>query len=210
MSTRGRSSSPRPLGGSDAEMVARSLSPKNDKADAKVVVISNLTRNVLAAHLQKIFGHYGEVRKIDLPTYPKSGQNRGKAALEFMESSSAHIAASHMNGGQLDGSILTVELSDLPLPRSRSRSHSRSRSLVRAHPLVVATVEAVGCVAETPIVEGLPADAPETRIVLLVPGRPSYAEGRVEPFCSFPESLSLLCELVLFILALEEPHSISK
>src|ERR1700721_1004789 len=54
----------------------------------------------------------------------KAGQNRGKAALEFADSPSAHKAASHMDGGQLDGSILKVELSELPI-----RSSSRSRPL---------------------------------------------------------------------------------
>lgn len=68
--------------------------------------------------------------------------------MEFADSSSAHKAASHMDGGQLDGSIVKVELSDLPIrsvshspvrpprgprngrdrPRSISLSRSRSRS----------------------------------------------------------------------------------
>lgn len=49
--------------------------------------------------------------------------------MEYVHASSAHKAASHMNGGQLDGATLKVELSDLPV-RSRSRSRSR-RSIVR-------------------------------------------------------------------------------
>lgn len=50
-----------------------------------------------------------------------AGQNRGKAAIEYADTASAHRAASHMDGGQLDGAILKVELSELPV-----RSHSRS------------------------------------------------------------------------------------
>jgi len=42
-----------------------------DKLDAKVVVITNLTRNVVEPHLQSVFGFYGEVVKIDLPIYVK-------------------------------------------------------------------------------------------------------------------------------------------
>lgn len=57
-----------------------------------------------------------------------AGQNRGKAALEFADPPSAHKAASHMDGGQLDGAILKVELSDLPV---RSRSPSRTRPAPR-------------------------------------------------------------------------------
>ncbi|KAL4265608.1 hypothetical protein AB1N83_000166 [Pleurotus pulmonarius] len=117
MSERGRSTSPRPL--RDAEMAVDS-----DKPNAKVVIVTNLTRNVVKAHLQVIFGVYGDVAKIDLPVYGKSGQNRGKAAVEYAESQAARKAASHMNGGQLDGAVLKVELSDLPV-RSRSRSHPR-------------------------------------------------------------------------------------
>ncbi|KAJ3829469.1 hypothetical protein F5880DRAFT_1438150, partial [Lentinula raphanica] len=83
--------------------------------DAKVVIINNLTRNVVESHLRTVFGFYGQIVKLDLPLYTKSGQNRGKAALEFSQPSEAHIAASHMNGGQLDGAVLKVELSDLPV-----------------------------------------------------------------------------------------------
>src|ERR1700722_4438547 len=76
-----------------------------------------------------------------------AGQNRGKAALEFADSPSAHKAASHMDGGQLDGAILKVELSELPIRsssrsrprpprngRDRRRSSTRSRSRSRSPP----------------------------------------------------------------------------
>ncbi|KAA1466299.1 RNA-binding domain-containing protein [Dentipellis sp. KUC8613] len=92
-----------------------------DKPTAKVVVVTNLTRNVVEAHLHTIFGFYGKILKIDIPVYAKSGQNRGKAAVEYFDPESAHKAATHMDGGQLDGAVLKVELSDLPV-RSRSRS----------------------------------------------------------------------------------------
>ncbi|OCH92883.1 hypothetical protein OBBRIDRAFT_750462 [Obba rivulosa] len=120
MSTRGRSISPKPLHDGDIDMEnGHSI----DKSDAKVIVVTNLTRNVVESHLQTIFGFYGEIVKVDLPVFGKSGQNRGKAAIEYVGSASAHKAASHMNGGQLDGAVLKVELSELPV-RSRSRSRS--------------------------------------------------------------------------------------
>lgn len=110
--------------------------------DARVVIVTNLSRNVVDAHLQTIFSFYGMITKIDLPVFAKSGQNRGKAAVEFLEPAFAHKAYTHMNGGQLDGAILKLELSDLPVrsrspppplaarrpPRRRSFSRSRSRS----------------------------------------------------------------------------------
>ncbi|KAI9512264.1 hypothetical protein F5148DRAFT_965424, partial [Russula earlei] len=116
MSTRGRSASSQSR---DVDVDVEK--PLDEKSDAKVIVVANLTRNVVVAHLQSIFGFYGEVVKIDLPTYVKSGQNKGKASLEYADAASARTAVSHMNGGQLDGAVLKVELSDAPL-RTRSRS----------------------------------------------------------------------------------------
>ncbi|EPT03703.1 hypothetical protein FOMPIDRAFT_1079421, partial [Fomitopsis schrenkii] len=118
MSTRGRSTSPRPLHDEDVDMENGN---GYDKPHAKVVIVTNLTRNVVEAHLRTIFSFYGDITKIDLPVFGKSGQNRGKAAIEYADTASAHTAASHMDGGQLDGAILKVELSELPV-RSRSRS----------------------------------------------------------------------------------------
>jgi hypothetical protein len=66
MSARGRSASPPPRD-VDVDMDK----PSDEKPDAKVVVVTNLTRNVVEAHLQSIFGFYGEVVKINLPTYVK-------------------------------------------------------------------------------------------------------------------------------------------
>lgn len=143
---RGRSPSPRTLNntnGSDAEM--RSVSPEmRHENDYKVVIVSNLTRNVAEAHLRTIFSFYGDIKKVDIPLFAKceksitqpsrallfiiyiilAGQNRGKAALEFYEVSAAKKAVSHMNKGYLDGAVLTVELSDAII-RERSRSRSR-------------------------------------------------------------------------------------
>jgi RNA-binding protein with serine-rich domain 1 len=43
----------------------------DSKPEPKVVVITNLTRNVVEGHLRVIFGFYGEVVKVDLPMYAK-------------------------------------------------------------------------------------------------------------------------------------------
>lgn len=67
MSTRGRSLSPHPLRDEDVDM--DNGSPP--KSNAKVVVVTNLTRSVAEDHLQTIFGFYGDILKIDLPLYGK-------------------------------------------------------------------------------------------------------------------------------------------
>ena len=68
MSTRGRSTSPHPLRDADVDMDA---DDKVDKPHAKVIVVTNLTRNVVESHLQTIFSFYGEITKIDLPLFGK-------------------------------------------------------------------------------------------------------------------------------------------
>ncbi|KAI9574906.1 hypothetical protein HD554DRAFT_2034821 [Boletus coccyginus] len=141
MSDRGRSRSPKPLHEADVDM-----DHSDDKKDAKVVVVNGLSRNVAHTHLQTIFGFYGEIVKIDLPLYTKSGQNRGKAALEYADPLSAQKAVSHMNSGQLDGLVLKVELSDAPI---RTRSRSRPRPIRTGEQEVLA---AVALLRETPTV----------------------------------------------------------
>jgi hypothetical protein len=66
MSPRRPSRSPRPLDG-DVDMENGS----NEKKDAKVVIVTNLTRNVIESHLKTIFSFYGEITKIDLPLFGK-------------------------------------------------------------------------------------------------------------------------------------------
>jgi hypothetical protein len=66
MSLRRPSVSPRPLG-DDVDME----NAGQEKKDAKVVIVTNLTRNVVESHLQTIFSFYGEIIKIDLPLFGK-------------------------------------------------------------------------------------------------------------------------------------------
>jgi hypothetical protein len=41
------------------------------KPDAKVIIVTNLTRNVVESHLKIIFGFYGQITKFDLPLFGK-------------------------------------------------------------------------------------------------------------------------------------------
>jgi hypothetical protein len=70
MSIRGRSKSPRPIQEVDVDME----NPKptsQEKPEAKVVIVTNLTRNVDQSHLNIVFGVYGQITKIDLPIFGK-------------------------------------------------------------------------------------------------------------------------------------------
>jgi RNA-binding protein with serine-rich domain 1 len=85
MSTRGRSASP-----PSREMDVDMDKPSDSKPEPKVVVITNLTRNVVETHLRVIFGFYGEVVKIDLPTYAKCAHNPVLCVLMFLNKPFLH------------------------------------------------------------------------------------------------------------------------
>ena len=66
--SRGRSTSP--LQTKDVDMDIDDRSPEH-KLIPKVIIVNNLTRNVVESHLKIIFSFYGEIVKIDLPLYGK-------------------------------------------------------------------------------------------------------------------------------------------
>lgn len=141
------------------------------KAAADSFFLPAAAAGVQKPHLEAIFSAYGEISGIDLPLFrpsesstllsrrqlvdwlpwkltpgpfrrvPLGGQNRGKAALEYTTAASAALARRSMHGGQLDGSVLEIVLSDLPLPalerspspvRRREPPRRRSRSPIGA------------------------------------------------------------------------------
>jgi RNA-binding protein with serine-rich domain 1 len=70
MSSTGGSNSPAPVPPQqDADVEMTDNAVITEKPDAKVVIVTNLTRNVVQAHLQTIFGFYGEITKLDLPLF---------------------------------------------------------------------------------------------------------------------------------------------
>lgn len=70
MSERGRSTSPR-LPQNSTTDVDMDKGKENNLPDAKVVIINNLTRNVVESHLRTVFGFYGQIVKLDLPLFTK-------------------------------------------------------------------------------------------------------------------------------------------
>ncbi|ODN84034.1 hypothetical protein L202_00063 [Cryptococcus amylolentus CBS 6039] len=154
----GRARSPSYPSRSPSASRSRSPPPRGPRSDGgfKVVVVSGLSKNVQVGHLEEIFGEYGRVVRVDMPLFEVSGLNRGKAALEFENSSAAEKAKKHMDGGQLDGSVLKVDISEHPLPppkaassaRRRSPSYSRSRSPSLDAPAVPAHTRALTTAAD--------------------------------------------------------------
>lgn len=74
------------------------------------IYVGNLTFNTTSADLQNLFGQYGEVTKAQVISDRDSGRSRGFGFVEMAESDAAQKAISSLNGSDLDGRQLTVNL----------------------------------------------------------------------------------------------------
>lgn len=72
--------------------------------------VGNLTFSTTSADLQLLFGKHGEVTKAQVVTDRDSGRSRGFGFVEMTSSESAEAAISSLNGSNLDGRQLTVNL----------------------------------------------------------------------------------------------------
>ncbi|GBC14356.2 phytochelatin synthase-domain-containing protein [Rhizophagus irregularis DAOM 181602=DAOM 197198] len=103
----------------------RSLSPLPTK-----IMVNKLTKNVTDAHLQEIFGAFGRIHRVEMALDDKWQTNKGIAYIDYETRAEAERAISYMDGGQLDGSLLSCTfvprrpLSPLPPRRRGGRFNS--------------------------------------------------------------------------------------
>uniref|UniRef100_H2YA27 RRM domain-containing protein n=1 Tax=Ciona savignyi TaxID=51511 RepID=H2YA27_CIOSA len=95
----------------------RSPTPKPTKLH-----IGNLTKNINKEHVTEIFSYYGKVKSVDMPM-ERNGLPRGLAYVEFDDHTEAEKALKYMNGGQIDGQVVTLR-SVLPIRRRPQRRPS--------------------------------------------------------------------------------------
>ncbi|BGO91180.1 hypothetical protein NBRC10512v2_003447 [Rhodotorula toruloides] len=100
---------------------SRSRSPRSrshSPIGPDTVRVTKLTKNVTTLHLEEIFDVYGRILDIDLPIVQRLGTHKGTAWITFASPAAAAKAADYMDGGQIDGSIVTVVLDEAsPPPR---------------------------------------------------------------------------------------------
>ncbi len=77
---------------------------------ASNVYVGNLTFNTTSADLQALFGEHGEVKKAQVITDRETGRSRGFGFVEMATSGAAEAAISSLNGREVDGRALTVNL----------------------------------------------------------------------------------------------------
>ncbi|CAJ0587058.1 unnamed protein product, partial [Mesorhabditis spiculigera] len=125
-------------GGPPARRRSRSASPRRSGPDpaprktspARRLCVRHLSRNVTKEHLAEIFGIYGDLKACELPTDRHQNMGRGYGYVEYDTPDAAEKALKHMDGGQIDGQVVSVEATlgrrDDPPPRARSPIRRRS------------------------------------------------------------------------------------
>ncbi|KAL7338318.1 hypothetical protein BJY59DRAFT_653239 [Rhodotorula toruloides] len=123
---------------------SRSRSPRSrshSPIGPDTVRVTKLTKNVTTLHLEEIFDVYGRILDIDLPIVQRLGTHKGTAWITFASPAAAAKAADYMDGGQIDGSIVTVVLDEAsPPPRGGG---AKRASVSPRHPRQIAQPDEV-------------------------------------------------------------------
>ena len=72
--------------------------------------VGNLTFNTTTADLETLFGQHGDVTKAQVINDRDTGRSRGFGFVEMESQESANTAISALNGTDLDGRDLTVNI----------------------------------------------------------------------------------------------------
>ncbi len=72
--------------------------------------MGRLTRNVTQEHIHEIFSHFGKLKSVDLAIDKTVNLPRGFAYVVFETRAEAEEARRYMDGGQLDGNVITCAL----------------------------------------------------------------------------------------------------
>eukprot|EP00730_Choanoeca_flexa_P016429 TRINITY_DN7754_c0_g1_i1.p1 TRINITY_DN7754_c0_g1~~TRINITY_DN7754_c0_g1_i1.p1 ORF type:complete len:208 (+),score=5.14 TRINITY_DN7754_c0_g1_i1:38-661(+) len=94
---------------------SRSPTPRRSPSPVKPkeLWVGQLSGNVNAAHLEEIFNCYGKVIRVDMPK-DRHGSTRYFGYVEYDTHDEASKAIDYLNGSQLDGKKISVELKRVP------------------------------------------------------------------------------------------------
>ncbi|PVV00160.1 hypothetical protein BB559_000090 [Furculomyces boomerangus] len=103
----------------------RSGDEKSQKVPICTVVVKNLTRDVRESHIDEIFSEYGNIKRVTIPIERKRNTGNPKMAyVDYETNDDALKAIDHMDGGELDGEILSVTLREPRKPRANPSSRN--------------------------------------------------------------------------------------
>ncbi|XP_058096327.1 serine/arginine-rich splicing factor SC35-like [Magnolia sinica] len=74
-----------------------------------MVFIGNLPFDCSRVDINRIFGRYGKVQSISIPTFPGTVKPRGFVFVSFLYEDKARVAIGVLNGKRIDGRVVTVQ-----------------------------------------------------------------------------------------------------
>ena len=83
----------------------------------KKLYVGNLSFNTSESQLQDLFAEHGEVSSVALITDRETGRPRGFGFVEFANDADANKAIEALNGAEVDGRSLTVNVAKEREPR---------------------------------------------------------------------------------------------
>ncbi|CRG96360.1 RNA-binding protein s1, putative [Plasmodium gallinaceum] len=101
------------------------------------IYIYNLTKNVSVDHLKEIFMHFGNLRDINfiLDNENVNNNNFMCAKIKFENGVDAKIAKEFMNGGQIDGKIVSIKyehgINDKEKEKSKTKQRNEKKSYMK-------------------------------------------------------------------------------
>jgi RNA recognition motif-containing protein len=78
----------------------------------KEIYIGNLPYTTTEADLEGLFGEFGEIKKVNVITDRQTGRSKGFAFIGFAEDSQASAAVDKMNGHEMAGRALRVNIAE--------------------------------------------------------------------------------------------------
>lgn len=100
----------------------------NNNQQPIIVVAYNITRNVTKKHIEEIFSSYGKVLGVYIPKERNNIVNKNYAFIEYEKREMAEKASLYMDGGQIDGVFIKIEILE---PKNYIRESKRRRSRSR-------------------------------------------------------------------------------
>jgi RNA recognition motif-containing protein len=80
--------------------------------------VGNLAYSTTEASIKELFGQYGEVASVNLITDRDTGRPKGFGFVEMATPEEAEAARTAVDGTQLDGRTLKVDIAKEPAPRA--------------------------------------------------------------------------------------------
>lgn len=88
------------------------------------IYVGNLPYSTEKDELEDIFGEFGKVESIDIIVDRRSGRSRGYGFVSMAEDSEAKAAVESLNGSELGGRNLRVDISR-PKQEGETRNHKK-------------------------------------------------------------------------------------